>query len=163
MPSTKCQPVVGIFTDPLRAEEAMTALRAVGFLEDELGFAGPRRPDAPRPDTHVLGGATTGALAGGALGGLVGVALGAGLMPAVGPVVTGALLVEILASAATGAAAGGILGALNGLGVSDEEAELYDNEVKAGHAIVTVCAPNREKEAAAILTRHGAESIHGRA
>jgi hypothetical protein len=163
MQTAECKPVVGIFTEPSRAEEAMTALRAAGFLEDELGFAGPRRPDEPLPDTRVLGGATTGALAGGAVGGLVGVALGASLIPAVGSIVTGVLLMEILASAATGAAAGGILGALNGLGVSDEEAQLYDSEVKAGHAIVTVCAPNRDKEAAAILARHGAESVHGRA
>jgi uncharacterized protein (TIGR02271 family) len=60
----------------------------------------------------------------------------------------------ILSSAAAGAAAAGLAGALIGLGMSKEEAEYYEGELKAGRTIVTVTAPDRESEALRILRRH---------
>jgi hypothetical protein len=160
MQLAKCPAAIGLFDDPEEALKAMAELRARGFLEEEIGFAGPQPPkERGGGGTLVLEGAATGALAGGAVGGLVGVALGAGLMPAIGPIVTGVLLAEILATAATGAAAGGILGALGGMGVSDEEAQFYDSEVRAGRAIVTIKSPSRSAEAADLLRRHGARQL----
>ncbi|MGH7129004.1 MAG: general stress protein, partial [Planctomycetaceae bacterium] len=80
----------------------------------------------------------------------------AGLLPAIGPVIAGGLLMSILASAAGGAAAGGLVGALIGLGIPEEEARFYDTEFRAGRTVVTVQAGDRYDEAFAICNRRGA-------
>jgi hypothetical protein len=40
--------VVGVFSDRYRAEQAVEALRQVGFRDDQIGFA--RRDDQTHPD-----------------------------------------------------------------------------------------------------------------
>jgi hypothetical protein len=103
-------------------------------------------------------GAATGAITGGVLGGLIGVAA-ALLVPGIGPVIAGGILASALGGAAIGAAAGGLLGALVGLGVPEEEARLYEGDLQAGRAVVTVHAEHRYPEAHAILQRHGAANL----
>jgi hypothetical protein len=44
------------------------------------------------------------------------------------------------------------------MGMSEEEARHYENEFKAGRAIIVVRAGNRGEEARAILRRNGALS-----
>jgi hypothetical protein len=65
----------------------------------------------------------------------------------------------VLGFGAAGVATGGILGAMVGLGISEEEARVYEKEFNAGRAIVTVHAGERAQEARDILGRHGAHNV----
>ncbi len=75
-------------------------------------------------------------------------------MSPVGPLIAGGALVALLASAGTGATAGTLLGGLIGLGISEEDASFYDDEIQAGRYLVTVEAGKRVEEARAVFARN---------
>lgn len=154
--------VVGIFEDRLQAADAVHALEAAGFDPDRIGYA--IRDDEDRvisqPAVHPTdatshNSAAAGALEGGMIGGVLGALVGL-IIPGIGPVLVGGLLASFFGGAIAGTAVGGLLGALNGLGISSEEAEFYQRQFEAGHAIVAVRAGARSAEAAEILQQHGA-------
>ncbi len=122
------------------AVEGADPLTAVGVFDTEGAIA----EDAVK-----------GALAGAAVGALAGAALAA-LAPGAAPVLLGGTLAEVAAGAAAGVTAGGAIGTLVGLGVSEEEARVYDKQLCAGRTLVTIRAGVRFAEAAAILDRCGA-------
>jgi hypothetical protein len=147
--------VVGVFHNRIDAERAVEELRQAGYTEDQIGFAAP--DDEPSPegaadtgvDSRTGEKAGAGVLGGGILGGILGAAA-TGLIPGIGPVI------------AVGALAG-ILGALAGMSVADEEAEIYEEEFKAGRTIVTVQPDGDARpEEREILARHGAYDASSR-
>jgi hypothetical protein len=147
---------VGVFDNPDRAREAVSALRAAGFPEDMVGVI--MKLDVGRhPHTHWEEGAEVGAATGAVTGLGLGLAVAAGAIPGVGPAIAGGTLMALLASAGAGAATGTVIGGLVGNGVSDEDAAFYDGEFTAGKTLVTVRAGERFEEACAILRRHGGE------
>jgi hypothetical protein len=156
--------VVGVFRNRRDAERAVEELHRAGYDERQIGFAAP--DDQPTPDGAAESGvdsksgekAGAGVLGGGILGGVLGAAA-TGLIPGIGPVIAVGALTGILG----GAAAGGVAGALAGMGIADEEAEIYEDEFKAGRTIVTVQpdGPARPEERE-ILERHGAYDAHTR-
>jgi uncharacterized protein (TIGR02271 family) len=155
--------VVGVFSDHDRARQAIKALKDSGFTESQIGVAsahseGLRRVsgDDAGDDSYVAEGATAGVAAGAGLGALWGLGILAGALPAIGPAIAGGTLAAILSSAAAGAAAAGLGGALLGMGVSKDEAEYYESELKSGRTVVTVSAGSRRSEAQSILQRYGA-------
>ena len=99
-------------------------------------------------------GATTGAVLGGAIG-----AAAALLIPGIGPVVAGGILVTALGSAAIGAMTGGLIGTFVGIGVPEHAAHQYKREFEAGRTIVTVKTDSRQQEAIDILRRNGAQDV----
>ncbi|GHO90800.1 hypothetical protein KSF_008480 [Reticulibacter mediterranei] len=96
-----------------------------------------------------------GVVGGGVLGGILGAAA-ALLIPGLGPAIAGGILTAVLGGAAIGAVAGGLIGALTNLGVPEDEAHFYQDELRAGRTLVTVQAKDRYEEALAILRRNGA-------
>jgi uncharacterized protein (TIGR02271 family) len=155
--------VVGVFSDHERARQAITALKETGFTESQIGVAsahseGLRKVsgDDAGDENYVAEGATAGVAAGAGVGALWGLGILAGVLPAIGPAIAGGTLAAILSSAAAGAAAAGLGGALIGMGVSKDEAEYYESELKSGRTFVTVSAASRRSEAQAILQRFGA-------
>jgi hypothetical protein len=62
-----------------------------------------------------------------------------------------------LANAVGGAAVGGLLGALIGLGIPQEDARYYEEELHSGRTLITVLSEGRAAEAAAILVQNGGE------
>jgi hypothetical protein len=156
--------LVGIFESRDEAELVLDELRQAGFDEKQIGFA-------IRGDDAVAGGAITdapltkdgqGAVKGMVAGGLAGGLLGAAavlVIPGVGPLLAMGVLASVLGFGAAGVATGGILGAMVGLGISEEEARVYEKEFNAGRAIVTVHAGQRVPEASRILGRHGAHHV----
>jgi hypothetical protein len=165
--------VAGLFPDRARAEEAIDALKAAGFTEDQLGLALRDRTaqGVLLEDDEVQVAeetATAGALGGGLVGGLTGLLIGIGalVIPGLGPVVAGGVLATAfgvaggtaVAGAGLGAAAGGILGALVGLGIPESEARYFETGFRAGGVLVTVRAGARILEAMAILDRYGADT-----
>jgi len=156
---------VGVFDDRVHAEKAVEELRGAGFWNDQIGIA-VRSDDIKTPlvagdDAETTaGGATAGALTGGAFGAVLG-ALVSGLLPGVGWIIAGGILTGIVGGAAVGAAAGGLLGALIGMGLSEEEARYYEQQLQAGRTVVTVRADGRSAEAAKILGRNGGFDMAG--
>jgi len=159
--------IVGVFSDHIQADRAVTELRNAGFREDQIGVAG-RHDEATiksgvasdEEGSHAGTGAVAGALAGAGLGGLVGLGILAGMIPAVGPVIAGGTLAALLANAAGGAALGTLAGSLIGAGIPEEEANYYHREFEQGRTIVTVKADGRHDEATAILRKNGAYDMH---
>jgi len=148
---------VGVFDERSDAELAAQDLRTKGFKDDQIGYAW--RDDQGK--THTEGNksgqmAASGAGTGVVLGGLIGAAA-ALLIPGIGPVVSGGLLATALAGGATGAVAGavagGISGALVGLGIPEEEAKYYDQQVRDGRTLMTVRADDRYSDASDIVRR----------
>jgi hypothetical protein len=152
--------VVMIFDDRMEAERAVRDLETAKFESDQVGFA-------IRGDDATLGGMVTdavgtkdgrGAVVGAASGAVIGGVLGAAatlLLPGVGPIIAAGLLSAIAGGAVAGTAVGGILGAMTGLGISQHEAEYYEQQFHAGKAIVAVRAGERLVEAEHILRHHG--------
>jgi hypothetical protein len=95
-----------------------------------------------RPPEKASDSTMKSAASGGVVGGLAGLLVGLGsvLVPGLGPVIAGGALATLLgttaAGAGIGAAAGGVVGTLTGLGVSQEEAQLYAEGVKRGGLLV---------------------------
>lgn len=155
--------IVGVFDDAARARRAVVALREAGFSETKIGLA--VRTSEGSTDTvvdrdeaeNIEAGAITGAVGGAGIGGLWAIGVAVGFLPAIGPVVVGGLLASILASAAGAAAVGGVVGALVGMGLSEEDARLYEDELRAGNSLVTVHANGRSADAENILLDHGAQ------
>jgi hypothetical protein len=96
-----------------------------------------------------------GVVGGGVIGGILGAAA-ALLIPGLGPAIAGGILTAVLGGAAIGAVAGGLIGALTSMGVPENEARFYQDELQAGRTLVTVQAGDRYNEALAILRRNGA-------
>lgn len=156
--------VTGVFTDRALAFTAIDELHEAGFREEDIGYIRRDRhqDNVFEPETKATEGLATGALTGGVIGGLI-AAAGSLLIPGIGPVIAGGLLLTTLGGAVVGATAGGILGTLVGLGVPESEAQFYEEEVSAGGTLITVRAGDRAEEAATILRRNGAYDAATRA
>lgn len=161
--------VIGVFQDHDQARNAIRALKDAGFPEDQIGVASSKheglqatRDDDVSEESYAGEGAITGVAAGAGLGALWGLGILAGALPAIGPAIAGGTLAVILSSAAAGAAAAGLTGALIGMGISKEEAEYYESEMKAGRTIVTVNAGTRRHEALAVMQQFGGYDMSSR-
>ena len=153
--------IVGIYRDRARAQEAVRALKQAGFRDDQIGLLSPGHDEnAPALDqatnSKVAEGSIIGAATGAGAGALWALGIAAGILPVIGPVVAGGLLMSVIASAGGAAAAGTIVGGLVGLGIPEDEANVYEGEVRSGSTLVTVQADNRETEAWQVLQRFGA-------
>jgi hypothetical protein len=152
--------VVGVFSSPQEAQQAVMDLKSAGFTQDEIGVL------SRNDDGQIVGkeaetgsaaatGATVGLATGAGVGALWGLGILAGALPGIGPAIVGGTLGVLLSSATAGAAATGIAGALVGLGVPDEEAKFYEGEFKTGRTLVTVRAGDRSDAACGAIQRHG--------
>jgi len=161
--------IVGVFDETSDAESAIGALHSAGFTDEQIGYV--RRNSETAAGTTPIGeehhtGAGVGA--GALIGGLIGAAA-ALLIPGIGPVIAGGVLVNTVGATAAGAAvvgavggavAGGLIGALSSMGVPEDEARFADEQFQAGRTIVTVTAAGRTGEATDILHRYGAYDVH---
>jgi uncharacterized protein (TIGR02271 family) len=111
-------------------------------------------------------GAGAGAVGGGVLGGVLGLLVGVGALaiPGIGPVLAAGPLAAALGTAGAstlvgagvGAATGGLIGGLVGLGIPEEDANMYAEGVRRGGTLVTAkVADNLADRAAAIMQREG--------
>jgi hypothetical protein len=141
--------VVTIFEDHAAALEAVAELKRAGFTDGQIGVAY-HAEHAPaeageneKRSSGVASGTGIGMLAGASIGGLV---VGSMVVPPLGALFTGLV---------GGGVVGGLLGALIGLGVPEDEARYYHDQLDQGHTLVTVNAEARYAEAREILLRHG--------
>lgn len=156
--------VVQNFYTEADAENAVRALRDAGFTTDNISVVAQDkdRATAVADDTAEDVAAETGigAVTGGVLGGIVGLLVGAAAIavPGIGIVIAGPLAAA-LGGAGLGAITGGIAGALASIGVSEGDAQHYQERYKAGDILIVVAAGGRETEARQILESGGTPDI----
>jgi hypothetical protein len=128
------------------ATEQPTSERPAREAEDE----------AERRAIVVEADAAAGSLVGGFLG-----AAAALLIPGIGPVVAGGILLTPLVSAAVGALVGDVIGGLVAMGLPENAAQQYAREFEAGRTLVSVKAdgPQQAQQALDILLRLGARDV----
>ena len=118
----------------------------------------------------VAEGTVSGAATGGVLGALAGLLVATGVIPGLGAILIGGPIAIALgltgaaattvSGAATGLIAGGILGALASLGLSDEDARVYEDTIKEGGILLAVPARlGEENEVSGMLEQGGANQI----
>jgi hypothetical protein len=151
--------VIGVFANRESAQAAVRNLRNAGFEETEIGLIA-RHGDEPTVDrltnSKMAEGSLIGAVTGAGAAALWSLGIATLGLPAIGPVIAGGIFMALLASAGGGAAVGTLVGSLIGLGIPEEDATFYENEVKAGRYLVTVTTdPYRRAEVDAIFNRFG--------
>lgn len=161
--------VAGLFARQAEAHRAVRELKAAGFVDEQIGLAlcetgGPdgiplcERIEPDEVIEPVL--PTVGAIGGSLIGGWVGLLAGlsALVIPGLGPVLAGGVLGSVLVGAGLGAAGGGVVGALVRTGLSESEAQHFDNGLQSGGILVTVRTTGRVPEVLGILQRCGADT-----
>lgn len=149
--TTNRHTIVGVFDGPNHAEQALSGLKAAGFMPEQVSVVAKEKADVQQMAEHsdMAGeGAATGAVTGGVLGGLAGflVGISAMVIPGIGPIVGTGILVSTFAGAGIGAATGGLIGALTGQGVPEDDARGYEENVRQGSILLTVTANSDEQE-----------------
>lgn len=163
--------VVGLFDTMPHAEKAMRDLEAIGIARNDISVAANNSggqyavdnsaattsTSAPNTASETTKGAIEGAGVGLALG------LAALFVPGLGALAVAGWLTTTLAGAAVGAAVG-MTGALMGVGVPHADAELYNEGVRRGGALLAVKSPDEKaQQVAEILGDDGAVDIDERA
>jgi hypothetical protein len=155
--------VTGVFNSRASAERAAEELMKAGFSAEDIsilmseGTQG--REFVIKQGTKAPEGAAAGATIGGVLGAIAAglAALGTLAIPGLNVVAAGPI-VAALTGLGAGAATGGITGALIGLGIPENEAKFYHEEIQQGGILVGVYAhKDRIKLAREILEAMGAE------
>jgi uncharacterized membrane protein len=98
------------------------------------------------------------------LGGLAGwlIGLSTFAIPGVGPFIGAGALLSTFGGLAVGAGLGAIAGALVGMGIPEDEARYYEQEVRGGRSLVAVRDSHRAGEADQVMHRHGGYDVqHG--
>lgn len=153
-----------VFGDRPSAEAAVDALRAAGLADEHLGVA-VREPDLwvfeEDGEADIGGGIEAGIVMGAPIGAIAGMAILALVIPGVGTVGIGGVL---LAGGVTGAMAGTYLGGLLGL-VAEEESlnEEFDWErldLGPGQVLIVVSGHGRPDTVANLLQLHGGRLVH---
>jgi hypothetical protein len=159
MAMTQSSVVVGVFSTQAQAQQALQALRDAGFGDEEIGFLSRAQAAPDTPDMgEVSAGAASGVIEGGIVGGLLGAAV-ALFIPGFGPALAGGIVAATLSGLALGAGAGGILGMLRNIGVNENDVRFYQNELAAGHVIITIKVASNLQDAETILRANGATMV----
>ena len=162
---------VGVFRNSLEAENALLEIKSSGFPMDNVSVVGRNGDSEDRVagiavqnsiDNKADEGAVAGAVTGGALGGVTGLLVGLGSLaiPGVGPVLlagaAATALATTLAGTAIGAGGASLLGALIGLGIPDNDAQIYSDLLEQGYYLVVVDGTDTQvHRAGEVLTRKG--------
>src|SRR5262245_1813932 len=152
----KAPMITSSFRDQESAEEAYSDLRAHGYSDRDIHvmMSDDTRKSLGGKDLKIEHGnkAMEGAGVGGAVGGAMGATI-LGVMaaastvaiPGIGLVVAGPLA-GALTGGAAGAAAGGLLGTLVGMGIPEDRAKVYEQDLKHGSIVIGV-RPRDEDDA----------------
>ena len=150
----------GVFTNSLDAHRAVRELRTAGFADESIGIItrrhdGSLERDGSKAAENWEEGTGIGAAVGATAGTGLGLAVLAGLLTPIGPVIAGGALIGLLASMGVGATVGSAIGGLVGLGVTQDDADYFERELKSGKTLVTVATNDNTDEAIDILQRTG--------
>lgn len=165
--------VLGVFNDRVNAEAAIADLEDLDYNPKDLSIVLKDKHDKEiieeNTGADVAEGAASGATTGLILGGLAGL-VAAVAIPGLGALFIGGPIAAALglsgaaattvSGAATGAVAGGLIGALTNLGLSDNEAKVYEERINEGGILVAVPARGDETaEIEDIFEENGATDV----
>jgi hypothetical protein len=154
---------VGVFANRSAGDAAVQDLLSAGVPADRIGMLS--KTDRPKNDFGLENdptesrweeGTAIGATAGAVTGASLGLAVAGGLMPPVGPVIAGGMLLAMLASVGTGAAVGTVVGGLIGLGIPEAVAHHLGEQVASGRTLVAVRTEGQTPWIDILLRHHGA-------
>lgn len=168
--------VLGVFSMKSLAENAVLELEARGFNPKDISLVmrdGRTSEEAHASSTgaNVVEGTVSGMATGGVVGGLAGLLIGIGAIavPGIGALLIGGPLAAALGltgaaattatGAVTGALAGGLIGSLVSLGVSEEDARYYDEQIREGAILLAVPEMGRRDEVIDVLEAHHAQNV----
>ena len=151
--------VGGIFARTPDAHQAVRELRDLGVSDDHIGMISRRADgslerDGDESEAKWEEGTGLGAAVGATAGTGLGLAVLAGMLTPIGPVIAGGALVGLLASMGVGATVGSAIGGLVGLGLTQDDADYFEGELKSGKTLVTV-STMANTDAVDILRRSG--------
>ena len=158
--------IVGIVESAPLANQAIAALLSAGLTKDDLSlimsdhakkhFSAATKDSGDRAVVDTAIGAGTGGVLGALIAGLT--MVGAVAIPGVSLLVVGPII-AVLAGAGTGAALGGLAGALSAAGISTAEAVKYEQQLRAGKAVIVAHTKNdaQTQLARSILMSEGAD------
>ncbi|MCC6643564.1 general stress protein [Candidatus Peregrinibacteria bacterium] len=167
---------LGLFHNQDNAENALHELSQNGFSSKDISIIMKDRKVAKEivrtTESNVADGIMTGVTTGGVLGGVTGllVGIGAVIIPGMGAVLiagpialalglTGATA-STVSGVLTGALAGGLLGGLIGLGLPEEEARVYEKDIKTGAILLGISTETAsESMVRHILQKHDAAEV----
>ena len=152
----------GVFANSQDAHRAVRELRATGFADEAIGIITRRTDgsldrDGSKAAENWEEGTGIGAAVGATAGTGLGLAVLAGLLTPIGPVIAGGALIGLLASMGVGATVGSAIGGLVGLGVTQDDADYFERELKSGKTLVTVTTHDDTGGAVDILQRAGGQ------
>lgn len=151
--TNKDKVLVGIFDNEDEATNVIRRLREAGYNEDEITVVAKAEEqlehidDTTDVDTKTQSGSEmvgAGAAVGGTLGGLAAALpfLGLVAIPGIGPFLAAGPIAGILGGVLAGGVAGGLVGGLVQLGVREEDAKEYEQQIEQGKILILV--ENRE-------------------
>jgi hypothetical protein len=157
-----------VFDSQEEAQRALSELQSAGINQDAISIIGRRgEQNTADNDTVASGnhdgankdGAVKGAIAGGVGGALLGIAAlaipGVGPLAAAGAIASSAIPGAAGIGAGLGLFAGGLTGALTKHGVSDEDANYYEDRIHGGGTFLSVDA-----ERAGVPTEKARDILH---
>ena len=136
--------VFGLFRDEQTLAKAVDALKAAGFMNNDISALLPDNQStstfAHEKHTKAPEGAAVGATAGVVTGGTVGLLLGIGAIaiPGLGAFLAAGPIMAALAGAGVGGAVGTLTGALIGMGIPEYEAKRYESFINDGGMLLSV-------------------------
>ncbi len=166
--------VLGVFLNREDAEGAINRLDEEGYKPEDISIVmrdqGEGEMIADSTGAKMAEGAVSGATTGGVLGALAGLLVGTGVIPGLGALLIGGPIAAALgltgaaattiSGAVTGALAGGLIGVLTNLGLSEEDAKVYEDRIREGGILVAVPARDaHEQEVSRILEDYGADQV----
>lgn len=149
------QTITHVYDDPATARQVVSALEDAGFTSDEVSIVRQSEEGWSGESDSSADGAATGATVGIAAGTGAGLLVSLGLVaiPGLGPLVAAGVLATTLAGAAAGAVGGGVIGALVDFGVSEEDAQVYAENIRRGGTLVSVRTDDARISAAEEIMR----------
>ena len=146
--------VYAIFFDELALNRTINSLKSQNFRKSDISIL----MDNKSPEGATAG-ATSGAVAGGILGWLVG--LGTLTIPGLGPFLAAGPIMSAIAGVGIGGTIGGLTGGLIGLGIPEDQATIYESNLKEGGILISIQFENDvwESRAKEILNENGANNI----
>lgn len=142
--------IAGFFRTRTEGETAYNQLIANGFARDQVSFvAGDTRGHQTPAIGPIEGtGAESEMPQDVAMGSAIGLTAGLILLviPGIGPFLAIGPLAAAMGGIAAGAGVGGIVGLLRDHGVTEEEAEFYEDGVRRGGSLITVRGATEEEE-----------------
>ncbi len=137
--------VIGVYETGKQAQTAVVDLQRKGYNIEQISIVAKNTEGLEPNGDQVKPKETDGIIAGATAGGIIGLAgffvgMSALALPGIGPILAAGPLLLTLGGAVTGAAtkAGGLTGALQEIGLDEEEARRYEEDVKKGKILIVI-------------------------